>query len=585
VAQMYPPQPLGKTESNAERRLFDLIRDELPAEWAALHSLGLAHHPRKSWAEIDFVLIGPPGVFCLEVKGGRIRRDGGLWQFVDRNDGVGEKREGPFEQVGSASSALFGRLRDRFAWFSDVAVGYGVATPDQRWTVEGPDILPEVVYDENDTLRPFSAYTRRLTDYWSGRLEERRNGRPLNSLDERNRRELLDALRGDFDLRPSLRARLQRANDVLFALTKEQYNVLDGLTENPRAIIRGGAGSGKTLLAAEEACRRAAMGQRVLLTCYNRRLGAFLREALGDRPNLDVRHLHGFMWDIVDAAGLTARLPAVEEADLFRVFYPELCLEALDRLGRLESYDVLIVDEAQDLLIPSYLDVLEFLLKGSLERGLWRFFLDPSQDLFSGTSVTAPTRLLQGSPVLYRLTVNCRNTAPIGIASTLLSGVDCDETLVAEGPETEQEWYRDANHQRRLISRCINRMLSQGIAPSDMVILSRYRRENGCLKSGLEDVPFPIADLEGHRPPVDAKVISYATIGAYKGLESDVVLVADIDDLDNPDALSAVYVGTTRAKALLGLFLDERIKLHYEERAFDYGRRMAARRESPTPFW
>jgi hypothetical protein len=43
-------------------------------DWAVLHSVGLTGHDCKPWAEIDFVLIGPPGIFCLEVKGGRVSR-------------------------------------------------------------------------------------------------------------------------------------------------------------------------------------------------------------------------------------------------------------------------------------------------------------------------------------------------------------------------------------------------------------------------------------------------------------------------------------------------------------------------------
>src|SRR5438105_1281638 len=107
---MIPQTVRRGTSSDAERKLFRVIRDDLSDEWTVLHSLGLAGHERKPWAEVDFVLIGPPGVYCLEVKGGRIRREAGRWFFTDRAGRTTEKGEGPFEQVGGASAALAGHL-------------------------------------------------------------------------------------------------------------------------------------------------------------------------------------------------------------------------------------------------------------------------------------------------------------------------------------------------------------------------------------------------------------------------------------------------------------------------------------------
>jgi hypothetical protein len=83
MARMVPEHP-AETASGAEHAVFARIRDELSSEWIALHSVGLTIHEAKPWAEIDFVLIGPPGVFCLEVKGGIIEREAGVWYTMSR---------------------------------------------------------------------------------------------------------------------------------------------------------------------------------------------------------------------------------------------------------------------------------------------------------------------------------------------------------------------------------------------------------------------------------------------------------------------------------------------------------------------
>jgi hypothetical protein len=114
---MLPADLPAWVESGAERRLFVAMRDELSNDWTVMHSLGLTIHDRKPWAEVDFVLIGPPGVFCLEAKGGLVGRVEGVWyttpQHGKRAGRREELKESPFAQVGSASAQLFKYLSDR----------------------------------------------------------------------------------------------------------------------------------------------------------------------------------------------------------------------------------------------------------------------------------------------------------------------------------------------------------------------------------------------------------------------------------------------------------------------------------------
>jgi hypothetical protein len=577
MARTYPRHVAETTVSDAERRFFGLLRDQLTDEWTVLHSLGLTVHSQKPWAEIDFVLIGPPGVFCLEVKGGRVSRVGGMWRFTDRHDRTNEKTEGPFAQAASAAAALRHYLVGRYRRLGGVPIGYGVVLPDVIFNEQGPDIEPAVLYDLRDRSQDVSRYVERLSDYWLERLSSQ-HGRRVRTLSEMDRAAITDELRGDFDLRPSLRSRIVSAEEELLRLTKEQYRILDGLSENARVIVRGGAGTGKTLLAVEESLRLAAAGMPVLLCCFNRQLALFLREVIaGERnPLVEVYHLHGLMAKLVSDAGLEGRLPAADDADLFAVFYPEVCLEALLALDRLESYEALVVDEGQDLLMSAYFDVLDALLKGGLKGGQWRVFFDPYQDLFRPVDSSAVARILQDQPAQFRLMVNCRNTLPIGIATSILSGVRCDETLIVDGPEVEQHWYSGPADQRRLVSRSVNRLLSVGIKPQEICILSKYRFSNSCLGQGPLDVDASVVDISDRSAAPGSHELRFSTVGAFKGLESKVIVLADIDDLCRPDSLSSLYVGASRARTFLALFIDQRVRDEYSERAREYGEALAA---------
>src|SRR5690606_41029756 len=69
---------------------------------------------------------------------------------------------------------------------------------------------------------------------------------------------------------------------------------------------RGVAGSGKTLILTYRARLVAQANPRktYLVTCYTRALASQLATALGDLPNVHVKHLDGVMSDVIRSARL-----------------------------------------------------------------------------------------------------------------------------------------------------------------------------------------------------------------------------------------------------------------------------------------
>ena len=67
---MIPSFP-HKTGSSGERRVFDRLRAAFEhdphSDLAVFHSLNLTRHDYKRFGEIDFVVVGSPGVLVLEV--------------------------------------------------------------------------------------------------------------------------------------------------------------------------------------------------------------------------------------------------------------------------------------------------------------------------------------------------------------------------------------------------------------------------------------------------------------------------------------------------------------------------------------
>jgi Nuclease-related domain len=113
VAKMLPVQFDVSTASAAERKLFDLLKNDPDTkDWIVLHSLGLARRGKKPYGEIDFVVLIPAeGVFCLEVKGGRIACQNGEWATTNRLGQTEKLNRSPFLQA-REGMAYFNSLRE-----------------------------------------------------------------------------------------------------------------------------------------------------------------------------------------------------------------------------------------------------------------------------------------------------------------------------------------------------------------------------------------------------------------------------------------------------------------------------------------
>ena len=94
-------------------------------------------------------------------------------------------------------------------------------------------------------------------------------------------------------------------------------------------------------------------------------------------------------------------------------------------------------------------------------------------------------------------------------------------------------------------------------------------------------MPYSLDDAVDDAPRPGS--ISFRTIQSFKGLESDVVVLIEIDRLAGIDAANALYVGASRARAHLAVFVAETAKSEYEERAAEFGRILAGvGQASPT---
>jgi hypothetical protein len=563
MATMFPPEWNDVNGSRAEGHMYRRLRAETPGDWYAIHSVGLTSHAHKTWAEIDFALVGPFGTLCIEVKGGRVTVDHGSWATNDK-----ALRESPFQQAGGGAAALRAELRDLFPALRRALVEYAVAFPDVRFDGDGPGIEPEILYDERDVGAPFRAYINRVVDYWRERRQlDTERFRPLS----RSERSAIAAwLAPTVNAIPSLRARIADAEAELVELTKLQARALRGMRTKPRALIRGGAGTGKTLLAIEEASRLAAEGKRVLVCCRSPLLADFLRESSGS-DLIEMADMQALMERLVAEAGRTDRIPDADDEDVFSIFLPEQAAEAALDLQRDGAYDALVVDEAQDLMFEGALDLLDVLLDGGLEHGTWRVFLDHKQNVFSAVDRTQFERLSESAVTEHDLVDNCRNTPEVATTTALLAAVSLDETLAASGPDVELRFVDDRRDEFVQVAGTLAAWIRRGIPAESIVLLGDGAEVPAALSRELPvgtPVPVPYTVRDGRSP-------SWCSIEDFKGLEAGAVIVTGIRDLDTREMLRRVYVACSRARSLLAVMIAERARETFNERAAEFARRQS----------
>lgn len=102
--------------------------------------------------------------------------------------------------------------------------------------------------------------------------------------------------------------------------------------------------------------------------------------------------------------------------------------------------------------------------------------------------------------------------------------------------------------EKRMIEREIGRLVSQGIRPERILILSPNRLENSCLAGCKTVGSWPLAVFgEVSQSPQDqpANAVRFATIRSFKGLESDIVFLIGLKAGKRTCTDADLYVGAS----------------------------------------
>lgn len=581
MARMIPPYLSADIKSLAEKKVFEFFKnDPATSDHTVLHSLGLSRHVKRQYGEIDFVVLSPgEGVFCLEIKGGRIKRENGLWNFTNRFGQTTVKSVSPFAQAREGMFSLLEAIRARFGSHHrlyNLVFRYGVMFPDIEFTDADTEFERWEIYDLRDRKFPVSEYIKRLSRGAHRQVSSTQWYNPTASRPtEKDISQLIDFLRGDFEKIPPPSVESDETERILLTLTEEQYERLDSLEENDRCLFEGGAGTGKTMIAVEFARREAARSKRVGIFCYNKLLGRQIKQSVKNSSEVIAANLHKFMRDLIVSSDFKEEFLSQEKsassADLYDEIYPLYAATAIREDLSFEPFDTLIIDEAQDLISPENLDFFDELLRGGLNGGKYAMFADFHRQAIylnlGKDEMLAALRQRAPHFTYCKLTHNCRNTKNIGEETASVSGFAKPpfHSTAIDGVPVDYQFYADEADQTKRIETLLKKLLAEGIPARKITVLSPRATENSCFPALQNLNSFkiePISDAFFDETGTDK--ITFATIQSFKGLENSVIVLTDAADLLNDKARSLLYVGMSRAKQRLYMILPENLREQYQ---------------------
>lgn len=535
-----PPDVLKNPLRSTEVDVYRALDSRLGDDWWVFYSrpwLGLKPDGEEKDGECDFVVAhAQKGVLCLEVKGGAVSWDAqsGQWTSRDRH-GFTHKIKDPVNQARSAKHELLNRLK-------------AVRGLERRFLVMRHGVvLPHSVDPGKDLgldrpLRIFcfsSSFPARLADWVESRFSqdgERDDEEPLG-LD--GMYALRDLLAKPFRLDLSLGAAARADDREIRFLTQQQFHLLENISELPRVLVRGGAGTGKTVLAGRLAQNLAEVGERTLLVCYNRPLAERLALQTKDIAGLTVQSFHQLCLSVLTEAGRAAPVENGPRQVYFDETLPAAA-EACASSSAVQKYDAVIVDEGQDFKDLWWL-VVEALLK---PNGKLRVFADNNQRVYG--DVTRLRTELQLAPI--PLTWNLRNTKAIHETAYRYyqgAAVRCD------GPDGEAPQVVEVGDRTKIageVSRLVQSLTRQhDIAPHDVAVLvpNVAWREELVPDGRLAGLACTDASrCENGRLIVD-------TVRRFKGLESLVTVIVVDAELGTNEELAYVAISRARTRTFL----------------------------------
>ncbi len=507
--------------------MWERLVADLPPEAVVLSSLRLTDENKDH--EADLVLLLPEvGVVVVEVKGGSCSLDPtGQWWSTS---GHGKRRIHPVDQARRTRYAIRDYVesdprwrdssRSRIRWAHAVVMPYtdiagDFATPDcPRWLIHGRS-------DQADLATRLRQIPERERDH-----------RAPSHDDVELMLQILHGRRlPTEDVVAVADERASRAD----RLTLEQATLLGVTRLLNRVEVRGGAGSGKTVLALAQAKdltrgRHDRPPQRVALLCYSIGLAEYFRRELRGLSRKKRPAFVGTFEELGRSWGAPGGTR--QDSDFWEHRLPAQMASLAAELPVQDRFDAIIVDEAQDFADGWWMPLLAA-LRDEETGGLF-VYTDENQRVFARFG-RPPVPLV---PLV--LDHNLRNTRQIADVFAPLTPMKM-RPMGGDGPAVRLVSCQAEEAVERA-DEIVEELLERGWRPQDVALITTGSRHPVQVERFDESDP-----QEYWRAFWEDDDVFYGHVLGCKGLERRVVVLCVNDAQAKERAKEKLYVGLSRA--------------------------------------
>lgn len=514
------------TETATECKVREAIVRHLGDDDVVISGLRV-HDNSYGDVEIDLIVLMPnAGVGIIEVKGGTVTFADGVWHQTGKDgthqiDPTGQARRGwhAFQRfVERQRGWSRGKLRgDWFLAFPQTPIpeGHDMGPEGRRETIiaEGEEQeaayrIWEILSRPQDKPLPASG--------WVDQIVELLQGQPQGSLTVEQRV-------------------TQRQRDIN-EISASQAVLVRGWRRNRMIDVAGGAGTGKTSLAIEQARQWSKDGLAVAFLAYTKGVAEMVKRTLAELPEKEqpafvgTLHALGYYW------GVKPEGTNSHDQRYWNHQLPAQYVAVARTLNTGAKFDAIVIDEAQDFA-DSWWDVIWAIAKDPDDFHL-AVFRDDSQSVFHGRLGRPDVPMAS-----FDLDTNYRNGRQIVEAFTPL----CDRKMAIKGGEglPIRVVFTDENSVINAADDAVEQLTDrEGWLPEHVALLTTKGRHPVHVERGNADRDAYWQDLWS------TDDVFYSTVSGFKGLERPAVVIAVNGFHKEIDPKHVLYTGLSRAMSL-----------------------------------
>ena len=296
------PPYCHKDTPSSEKKVFNALKHDsnlITKNWIVYHSLNypvsISKTKRSSFlyfGESDFLILAENiGIINIEVKGGSITCLDGIWQLKSRYE-TKNLSKSPIKQAHDTKYNIQEYIRKKFNRVYPQE--YLVIFPDCSLT----NIVDNIEYSENNIIDAdqfYNNFSQRIFNL----VKDLKPGGNIVNLENNEINKLKKIIRPDFETYIKTSTILKDSEDEISQYTKDQLKVLERIEHEPRLLVTGSQGTGKTVMAEEIIKRFANTGKKILFINSGRLANLLTKfKYRDDYKNINFSTFNNFVRDI-----------------------------------------------------------------------------------------------------------------------------------------------------------------------------------------------------------------------------------------------------------------------------------------------